>query len=160
MAPHKTINKSSKIVIYKSSKIVIYKSSKIVIYQAPVLHGTALEVWDGDTVVLGQGVADAEVVLVERDGTGARVQCKLTLKNKKFKISYKQWKPLNVISENVIIRLVWPNLPGPQITVYWLLWISRKLLIVVIQLMLSLYLGPKLITLSSFRFNNKIYSSL
>jgi hypothetical protein len=107
MAPHKTINKSSKIVIYKSSKIeiynsskiviykssriviyqaskiVIYKSSKIVIYQSPVLHGTALEVWDGDAVILGQGVADAEVVLVERDGTGARVQCKLTLKNKK-----------------------------------------------------------------------------
>ncbi len=93
MALHKTINKSSKIVIYKSSKIVIYKSSKIVIYnssksiiyQAPVLHGTALKVWDGDAVVLGQGVADPEVVLVERDGTGARVQCKLTLKNKKSK---------------------------------------------------------------------------
>ena len=43
------------------------------------------------------------------------------------------------------------SLTESQITIYWLLYISMKLLIVIIRLMLSLSLCPKVITLSGFR---------
>ena len=43
-------------------------------HQAPVLHGSTLEVGDGDAVVLWQRVADTEVVFVVRDGAFADVQ--------------------------------------------------------------------------------------
>ena len=45
----------------------------VISYQSPVLHGPALEVRDGNAVVLGQRVADVEVVLVERDGLDAGI---------------------------------------------------------------------------------------
>ncbi len=64
-----------------------------------------------------------------------------------------QCKPLNVITDNVIIRLMWSNCPRlskSQITNKQALCISRQLLIVIIRLMLSLSLCPKVITLSGF----------
>ena len=48
-------------------------------HQTPVFHGTTLEICNGDGVVLGQRVTDAEVVLVERDGFDAHLQRELAL---------------------------------------------------------------------------------
>jgi hypothetical protein len=64
-----------------------------------------------------------------------------------------QWKSLNVMTDNFIIWLIWsicPKLNKSQITNNWVLCISTRLLIVIIHLMLSLSLCPKVITLSSF----------
>ena len=55
------------------------------------------------------------------------------------------WKLYNVITETVLIQLIWSNLPslsGPKSLFY--------LLIVIIQLMLSVSLCAKVITLSGF----------
>jgi hypothetical protein len=46
-----------------------------------------------------------------------------------------------------------------QITLLGFLYGSRKLFIVIIGLMLSLYIGPKVITLSSFHCSN-VFSTL
>jgi len=58
---------------------IINGVNKLITYQAPVFHGTALEVCDGDGVVLRQRVADAEVVLVKGDRFDAYLQSELTL---------------------------------------------------------------------------------
>jgi hypothetical protein len=66
-----------------------------------------------------------------------------------------QWKLLYVITDNVIIRLMWSNLrclSGPQIT----LWNYLHLLFVIIRLKWSVMAGPKVITLSSIYCNNAI----
>ena len=59
------------------------QKNQMLTYKAPVLHGPALKIRDGDTVVLGQRVAHAEVVLVVRDGPLAHVQSKKTLEKNK-----------------------------------------------------------------------------
>ena len=62
-------------------------------------------------------------------------------------------KPLIVITDNVIIRLMWSNCPRlskSQITNKQAICINRQLLIVIIRLMLSLSLCPKMITLRGF----------
>jgi hypothetical protein len=64
-----------------------------------------------------------------------------------------QCKPLNVITDNVIIRLMWSNCPRlsrSQITNKQALCNIKQSLIVIIRLMLSLSLCPKVITLSGF----------
>ncbi len=56
-----------------------------------------------------------------------------------------QWKPLNVIKDNVIIRFIWSNWTHNRHNV------SIQLLIVIVRLMLSVFLGPKVIIISGFR---------
>jgi hypothetical protein len=69
-----------------------------------------------------------------------------------------QSKPLNLITDNVIVRLMQSNchrLSRSQITNKKAFCFSRRLLIVIIRLMLSLSLCPKVITLSGFPCNKQ-----
>jgi hypothetical protein len=69
-----------------------------------------------------------------------------------------QWKPLNVITNNgvaVVTKLTQISKPVPTNPLFFLC-ISRKFLLIINRLMLSLYLSPKVITLSSFHCLFKI----
>jgi len=79
-----------------------------------------------------------------------------------------QWKLLNVTTDNVFIWLMWSNQPSltkSQITISLALFLSKRLLIVIIQLLFTLWLCPKVITLSGFHcafsfkwdWNHKLY---
>ncbi len=60
-----------------------------------------------------------------------------------------QWKPLNVITDNAIIRLMWlTRCAMSQITLSKVFHTRRDSLIVIIRIMLSLSLCPKVIILS------------
>jgi hypothetical protein len=70
--------------------------------------------------------------------------------------SHLHWKLLNVFVDNVIIQLMWSirlRLTQSQVTIDWVLCISRRLLIVIIWLMLSVSVCPNVITLSSFHWS-------
>jgi hypothetical protein len=75
-----------------------------------------------------------------------------------FIIAVVQWKPLHVITDNVIIWLMWSiwlRLTQSQVTVYWVLCFSVRLLIVIIRLMLSILVCPKVIRLSNLHCFSK-----
>jgi hypothetical protein len=91
--------------------------------------------------------------------------CSLDLNRKQITLNPKSWillmitvarvqrKPLNVIIDNVVIQLMWSiclRLTKSQVMTYLKLCISNMQLIVTICLMLSLYLGPVVISLSGF----------
>jgi hypothetical protein len=72
---------------------------------------------------------------------------------KEFRKLEVQWKPLNVITVHVIVQLMWSDCPRfikSQITNSWVFCLSRQLLIVIIRLMLTLSLCPKVITITGF----------
>ena len=64
-----------------------------------------------------------------------------------------QWKPLNVIADNVIIQLLWSNWPKltyPKAIFSAYCKYLVNLLIVIIRLMISNLICPKSITIGSF----------
>jgi hypothetical protein len=63
----------------------------------------------------------------------------------------KQWKPFNVITDNVIIRLIWSNWTCPNLFITFLMSVSIQLLIIIFHLLLSVFLGPKVVILSGFQ---------
>jgi hypothetical protein len=71
-----------------------------------------------------------------------------------------QCKPLDVITDNVIIQLMWSNWPRlskSQLTVYEVSCISKILLIVIIWSMLSLSVCPNVSTLDGLYCNLVLY---